>query len=433
MNEKTSTSYWELESTLRDQFVHREVSREINSVLWIQIFAIVAINSCLTVADVILGIPELRSINLFIRGSTILAAVVIFPILRDKPLLHRNAIFMICQIFGIGFSYSVHQKHALNLPLNGYLSEYILIIQMMLIIGFCPFTQKKHLLSLAGIYLLVVLWAVSPVIATHALFVVLAGCSFYISVTIRVLYLNFLERLHGIDYDLRARMLPPILVRNTLDRPRGFLIDAVKMSSTGILCITSDWHHFKDAFKLHDEQTIAKLMSDYYDECVTLLHEKFDGGDCALDWMGDDVLIYIPYNTQDDQETETKTLAAVNFALDLVQIRKRHFAHLSVPSGIDVAISLGRANYGLSGTSNSRRMIAFGYPVSLARGLQHHIKICSELTNDNTDRIAMTNDIRNILSNGHDPTLQSLNLVSIKPDQFLKNMQVTEYFVHLPT
>jgi class 3 adenylate cyclase len=252
-------------------------------------------------------------------------------------------------------------------------------------------------------------------------FGIVAIGGFFASALVRESFMRILRLQFGIDYDLRRRLLPTAFVQKTVDVDRKNLVSSVKMTSSGILCVACDWKGFHQTLKSHAVPDVIAVLSAYYDECVELMHQHFPAGDCAIDWMADEFVVYVPYDTQDPKNISSIATSAMAFSKELIRVRKRCFETSGYPVGIDIGIALGRASYGLSGTNNAQRMLAFGYPVSLARALQHHVKQAT-LSRFSEDHIAVSYDFMKALppDGAFEP---------IATDRFLRNMGVETIYV----
>ena len=85
-----------------------------------------------------------------------------------------------------------------------------------------------------------------------------------------------------------------------------------------------------------------------------------------------------------------------------------------MPLGIDVGIAHGVASYGLSGTKFSKKMMAWGRPVALARAIQYQAK---QLRNSEgyEDRVIATPEFSAIAKSGR-------KLIEYKSDIYVSKL-----------
>ncbi|MCX6124053.1 MAG: hypothetical protein NTV34_04795, partial [Proteobacteria bacterium] len=409
-------SYEATDEKMRRDYIEAEISRQFDSYLPAHLIGLILFSIIMAVTEFNLGAPDLRYRLLGVRGAVVILTLIAIPIYQSHPLRLRWVLFLIEQMMAFGFVLILYQKHHLNVPITGYMTEILLGVQFTALICVSPLNSLLFIFYTAAVYSIatVAVGLFAPQI--QPVFLIVSVGSYIAGAVVRGNYMRILKIQHGIDYDLRRRLLPVAYVRNTLAVARGALSGAVQMVSTGILCISSDWRRFRSILKAYDTQAVLGVLSTYYDECVELMHRNFPKGDCAIDWMADEFLIYVPYDTQNKENVCQYAQSAIAFSRGLIAARQRCFAINSYPDGIDIGIAMGRASYGLSGTCNSRRMLAFGFPVSLARAMQHHVKRLDKLR-DVSDHIAVSQDIVEALQGTE-------RFYAESTDRFLMNMGV---------
>jgi class 3 adenylate cyclase len=422
MQQTDKSSFDESKST----YVEREIRRQFNGNLQRHIITLLVIVAVVAVIEFEIAAPELRYFILSVRVATILAILVAVPVLQAQPDKLRFALFWIEQAMALGYAAGVFRKYYLGLEVGGSLGEFSVLAHFIFLICVSPITSSTALIGMAMAYmsLMISVLAISGV--QMSVYSIIVFFVLIMAVVVRMHLVSILRLRHGMDFDLRQRMLPKGFMDQTIDLGRLELSTVLAMKSTGVLCIATDWRGFRRLFERHESKKILEGLSDYYDQCVRILDETFGTGRYSIDWMADELLVYVPFNTQNLDSVQATANTALGFCKRLQLMCLQFSEEKGLPEGIEIGVALGRASFGLSGTSNSRRMFAFGYPVSLARAIQHHAKRV-HLNNGVTfaGSIAMSPAVYNALGS-------DLKTKRIESDEFLKRMDCDAILVLEP-